>query len=182
MLPNYNSYQSRPLVMLAGAGVVEWHLDVQRFHIPGVEDWKTYSGTHGHHFCARFFAALAGWAATIMSIWTRQRVPLSLNCDHNFWHVDSHGGKDRTNLDWEVTCGIWQVYGQSHVFLFYFLSCSRMVPRKVVVTLLFLYMVAMLAKQSEGYLAFYTPDDFRKMQVGIWKTVCQCSGNATTQW
>ncbi|XP_033006913.1 promotilin [Lacerta agilis] len=41
---------------------------------------------------------------------------------------------------------------------------TRMVPRKVVVTLLLLYMVAMLAKQSEGYLAFYTPDDFRKMQ------------------
>ncbi|XP_060133015.1 promotilin [Zootoca vivipara] len=39
-----------------------------------------------------------------------------------------------------------------------------MVPRKVVVTLLLLYMVAMLAKQSEGYLAFYTPEDFRKMQ------------------
>ncbi|KAM6454823.1 promotilin isoform 1-T3 [Liasis olivaceus] len=39
-----------------------------------------------------------------------------------------------------------------------------MVPRKVIATLLLLYMIAMLAKESEGYLAFYSREDFRRMQ------------------
>ncbi|XP_062974995.1 promotilin [Elgaria multicarinata webbii] len=39
-----------------------------------------------------------------------------------------------------------------------------MVPRKVMATLLLLYMVAMLAEQSEGYIAFYSREDFRRMQ------------------
>ncbi|KAJ7332953.1 hypothetical protein JRQ81_015133 [Phrynocephalus forsythii] len=39
-----------------------------------------------------------------------------------------------------------------------------MVPRKVVAALLFLNMVAMLAKQSEGYIALYSWEDFRRMQ------------------
>uniref|UniRef100_A0A8D0AWK0 Uncharacterized protein n=1 Tax=Salvator merianae TaxID=96440 RepID=A0A8D0AWK0_SALMN len=38
-----------------------------------------------------------------------------------------------------------------------------MVSRKVIATLLGLYVVAMLAKQSEGYIAFYNPEDFRRM-------------------
>uniref|UniRef100_G1KZ22 Motilin n=1 Tax=Anolis carolinensis TaxID=28377 RepID=G1KZ22_ANOCA len=39
-----------------------------------------------------------------------------------------------------------------------------MVPRKVMAALLVLYTVAMLAEQSEGYTAFFTREDFRKMQ------------------
>ncbi|XP_042319930.1 promotilin [Sceloporus undulatus] len=39
-----------------------------------------------------------------------------------------------------------------------------MVPRKVMATLLLLYLVAMLAKQSEGYIAFYGREHFRKME------------------
>uniref|UniRef100_A0A8D2KVK4 Motilin n=1 Tax=Varanus komodoensis TaxID=61221 RepID=A0A8D2KVK4_VARKO len=39
-----------------------------------------------------------------------------------------------------------------------------MVPRKVMATFLLLYMAAMLAKQSEGYIAFYSREDFRRMQ------------------
>ncbi|XP_067324089.1 promotilin [Anolis sagrei] len=39
-----------------------------------------------------------------------------------------------------------------------------MVPKKVMATLLVLYTVAMLAEQSEGYTAFFTREDFRKME------------------
>ncbi|XP_020650577.2 promotilin [Pogona vitticeps] len=39
-----------------------------------------------------------------------------------------------------------------------------MVRRKVVAALLLLYMVAMLAEQSEGYTALYSWEDFRRMQ------------------
>ncbi|XP_060089262.1 promotilin [Heteronotia binoei] len=39
-----------------------------------------------------------------------------------------------------------------------------MVPRKVTATLLLLYMLALLAKQSEGFLSFHTYGDFEGMQ------------------
>ncbi|XP_054837661.1 promotilin [Eublepharis macularius] len=39
-----------------------------------------------------------------------------------------------------------------------------MVPRKVMATFLLLYMVAMLAKQSEGFISFFNPGEFERMQ------------------
>nr|XP_056701483.1 promotilin [Euleptes europaea] len=39
-----------------------------------------------------------------------------------------------------------------------------MVPGKVTATLLLLYMVAMLAKQSEGFISFYSHGDFERMK------------------
>ncbi|XP_074833353.1 promotilin [Carettochelys insculpta] len=39
-----------------------------------------------------------------------------------------------------------------------------MVSRKVVASLLVVYVVAMLAEQTEGYLAFFTRSDFERMQ------------------
>ncbi|XP_067387788.1 promotilin [Emydura macquarii macquarii] len=40
-----------------------------------------------------------------------------------------------------------------------------MVSRKVVASLLVVYVVAMLAEQTEGYLAFFTRSDFERMQL-----------------
>ncbi|KAJ6659904.1 hypothetical protein lerEdw1_018360, partial [Lerista edwardsae] len=40
---------------------------------------------------------------------------------------------------------------------------SKMVPRKVMATLLALYVVAMLAKQSEGFLAFHSRKALEEM-------------------
>uniref|UniRef100_A0A8C3PED6 Motilin n=1 Tax=Chrysemys picta bellii TaxID=8478 RepID=A0A8C3PED6_CHRPI len=39
-----------------------------------------------------------------------------------------------------------------------------MVSRKVVASLLVVYVVAMLAEQTEGYLAFFTRSDIERMQ------------------
>ncbi|KAH1170809.1 hypothetical protein KIL84_006427 [Mauremys mutica] len=43
-------------------------------------------------------------------------------------------------------------------------SSSMMVSRKVVASLLVVYVVAMLAEQTEGYLAFFTRSDIERMQ------------------
>ncbi|XP_054659896.1 promotilin-like isoform X2 [Grus americana] len=40
-----------------------------------------------------------------------------------------------------------------------------MVSKKVVATLLFVYVVSMLAEQTEGFVPFFTQSDFRKMQL-----------------
>ncbi|CAM5170725.1 unnamed protein product [Eretmochelys imbricata] len=40
-----------------------------------------------------------------------------------------------------------------------------MVSRKVVASLLVVYVVAMLAEQTEGYLAFFTRSDIERMQL-----------------
>ncbi|XP_043389605.1 promotilin isoform X1 [Chelonia mydas] len=40
-----------------------------------------------------------------------------------------------------------------------------MVSRKVVASLLVMYVVAMLAEQTEGYLAFFTRSDIERMQL-----------------
>uniref|UniRef100_A0A8B9PB80 Uncharacterized protein n=1 Tax=Apteryx owenii TaxID=8824 RepID=A0A8B9PB80_APTOW len=40
-----------------------------------------------------------------------------------------------------------------------------MVSKKVVAGLLLVYVVSMLAEQTEGFLPFFTQSDFRKMQV-----------------
>ncbi|NXT81406.1 MOTI protein, partial [Zapornia atra] len=39
-----------------------------------------------------------------------------------------------------------------------------MVSKKVVASLLFVYVVSMLAEQAEGFVPFFTQSDFRKMQ------------------
>ncbi|ETE71232.1 Promotilin, partial [Ophiophagus hannah] len=39
-----------------------------------------------------------------------------------------------------------------------------MVPEKVITSLLLLYITTMMIKESEGYLAFYSREDFRRMQ------------------
>uniref|UniRef100_A0A8D0H0V2 Promotilin n=1 Tax=Sphenodon punctatus TaxID=8508 RepID=A0A8D0H0V2_SPHPU len=39
-----------------------------------------------------------------------------------------------------------------------------MVPRKMAATLLAVYVVAMLAEQTEGYISFYSHSDFQRMQ------------------
>uniref|UniRef100_A0A8C5SH63 Motilin/ghrelin-associated peptide domain-containing protein n=1 Tax=Laticauda laticaudata TaxID=8630 RepID=A0A8C5SH63_LATLA len=39
-----------------------------------------------------------------------------------------------------------------------------MVPKKMITSLLLLYITAMIVKDSEGYLAFYSREDFRRMQ------------------
>ncbi|XP_026536118.1 promotilin-like [Pseudonaja textilis] len=39
-----------------------------------------------------------------------------------------------------------------------------MVPKKMITSLLLLYITAMMVKESEGYLAFYSREDFRRMQ------------------
>ncbi|NXU47169.1 MOTI protein, partial [Turnix velox] len=39
-----------------------------------------------------------------------------------------------------------------------------MVSKKVVASLLLVYMVSMLAEQTEGFVPFFTQSDFRKMQ------------------
>lgn len=40
-----------------------------------------------------------------------------------------------------------------------------MVSKKVVASLLLVYVVSMLAEQTEGFVPFFTQSDFRKMQV-----------------
>ncbi|KAM6114462.1 promotilin [Phoenicopterus ruber ruber] len=40
-----------------------------------------------------------------------------------------------------------------------------MVSKKVVASLLLVYMVSMLAEQTEGFVPFFTQSDFRKMQL-----------------
>lgn len=51
----------------------------------------------------------------------------------------------------------------------YLLSCViqtlTMVSKKVVASLLLVYVVSMLAEQTEGFVPFFTQSDFRKMQV-----------------
>lgn len=42
-----------------------------------------------------------------------------------------------------------------------------MVPRKVMATILVLYVVAMLAKQSEGFLAFHSRKALEEMLVSV---------------
>uniref|UniRef100_A0A670Z2Q8 Motilin/ghrelin-associated peptide domain-containing protein n=1 Tax=Pseudonaja textilis TaxID=8673 RepID=A0A670Z2Q8_PSETE len=42
-----------------------------------------------------------------------------------------------------------------------------MVPKKMITSLLLLYITAMMVKESEGYLAFYSREDFRRMQVSL---------------
>uniref|UniRef100_A0A8C4XXR8 Uncharacterized protein n=1 Tax=Gopherus evgoodei TaxID=1825980 RepID=A0A8C4XXR8_9SAUR len=53
-----------------------------------------------------------------------------------------------------------------------------MVSRKVVASLLVVYVVAMLAEQTEGYLAFFTRSDIERMQWGKSKG----TGSVYSQW
>lgn len=51
----------------------------------------------------------------------------------------------------------------------YLLSCViqtlTMISKKVVVSLLLVYVVSMLAEQTKGFMPFFTKSDFQKMQV-----------------
>ncbi|XP_030417220.1 promotilin isoform X1 [Gopherus evgoodei] len=60
------------------------------------------------------------------------------------------------------SCGIVRRPGGFHCRAF---SSSMMVSRKVVASLLVVYVVAMLAEQTEGYLAFFTRSDIERMQL-----------------
>ncbi|KAM6369927.1 promotilin [Pluvialis apricaria] len=48
----------------------------------------------------------------------------------------------------------------SHIF-----ETLMMVSKKVVASLLVVYVVSMLAEQTEGFVPFFTQSDFRKMQL-----------------
>lgn len=92
---------------------------------------------------------------------------------------------------------IWEINSTLPTILCYFpfcfaldyLSRSRMFPRKMVATLLLLAMVAMLAEQSEGFIAFFTHKDFEvsllKNHAVTERTFCHsisfsCSNNPFT--